>query len=126
MIFSKLCGALTGKSSQPATMLRQELERWKPMLQDFAKGFNLKLRKSKDYVLLAQVLLEGMSQDGALSGIDDATAGLLAAGIAFYKGGDYERAIRSWIVIKDGNDVSFYDTSLQFATEYLALALGIA
>ena len=99
MIFSKLCGALTGKSSQPATMLRQELERWESMLQDFAKGFNLKLRKSKDYVSLGDALLSAMQTLLDLGDAQKSVSSCLCAGVAYYKGGEYYKAIDCWKVL---------------------------
>ena len=85
VIFSKLWGALTGKSEQPATVLEQRLESWKPVLQDFAKGFNLKLRKSKDYVSLGDALLSAMQTLLDLGDAQNSVNSCFCTGVAYYK-----------------------------------------
>ena len=100
VIFSKLWGALTGGSSQPATMLGQVLDIYcTPVIQNMASGLGIKLRDSRDYVSLGDALLSAMQTLLDLGDAQNSVNSCFSAGVAYYKGGEYYKAIDCWKVL---------------------------
>ena len=109
MIFSKLWGALTGESSQPATMLGQELDRYNSVMQNMASDLGIRLRTSRDYVSFGDTMLSSVQQvlnlgDAALGGAEQGLMWCLcAAGVAYCKGGEYYKAIDCWKILSENS-----------------------